>query len=85
MFTSKNIYQEVFKQLLKYYEQGITDSKLLTLVVEDFNDYICADYDLVKLALQAQFDFSIYYNINIPSTMFGQMLEYDIDFSRGMF
>lgn len=85
MFTTKNIYQEVFEQLLKYYNQGISDSKLLTLVVEDFNDYICADYDLVKLALQAQFDFSIYYNVNIPSSMFSQMLEYDIDFSRGMF
>lgn len=85
MFTTKNMYQEVFEQLLKYHNQGISDSKLLTLVVEDFNDYICADYDLVKLALQAQFDFSIYYNVNIPSTMFSQMLEYDIDFSRGMF
>ena len=77
-YTVENIYNEVYRQMCHYYEEG--SNRIIEMVIDDFNDWICADFDLVKLALQATYDFSNKYDIEIPTTTYNQMKDYNINF-----
>lgn len=72
------MYEEVYKQMKYYLDEGVSKNKIISLTIEDFNDYFIQAPLHRKSMLEAMRDFLMFHNIPIPLKLNEQMMEYEL-------